>query len=110
MHSPFDIDVRVLGVLLLIFLSGLFPFLVWYARQSRKRNRIILRKWAEQQELQTIRISRRWLHPWFSSSPFVEEAGFEESIYRIEVLDKAKRRKKGWVACGCGDVSVRWDE
>jgi hypothetical protein len=99
MHAAFgkieDLNVRVCGLLLLIFLIGLLPFLVWYSRQSRKRNRLLLRDWAEQRELQIIWIRHPWFYPWFTNGPFAAEAGFDESIYRIEVLDKAGRRKKG---------------
>ncbi len=113
MHAAFaklevvDEGIRVWGLLLLMFLVGLLPFLVWYSRRSRERNRIILRKWAEQHDLQIIWIRR----PWFSKGPFAE-FGFEESTYRIEVLDKVGKRKKGWVGCGLSvsDVSVRWDD
>jgi hypothetical protein len=50
--------------------------------------------------------------PWFSNGSFAAEGGVEESIYRIEVLDKVGRRKKGWVACGFSvdDINVHWDD
>jgi len=104
------VDEGIQGWLLvaLIFLICLFPFLIWCSRRSRARNRITLRQWTEQRELQIV-----WIrHPWFSNGPFAARVGFEESTYRIEVLDRVGRRRKGWVACGLSvdDVNVRWDD
>ena len=107
--------ILVLGLVALIFLIGWISFLICCSRQSRARNRIALRRWAEQRQMQIVWIRHPWLHPWlhpwFSHSPFVAE-GIEETVYRIEVLDKVGRRKKGWIACGgsLDDVNVQWDD